>query len=222
MNNQGILVVVSGFSGAGKGTVMKRLLDKYDQYALSVSVTTRAPREGEKDGREYFFRTEEEFEQLIREDALIEYARYVDHYYGTPGAYVEKMLAQGRDVILEIEIQGATKIKKRIPQALLIFVAPPSMEELERRIRGRGTETQEQIASRLERAGEEAEGMDAYDYLLINDDLEECVEELHHIICSEHARTMRNTCMVETLQQDARALKERMDRGGEPPAGTSV
>ncbi len=211
MNKQGILTVVSGFSGAGKGTVMKRLLEKYQQYALSVSVTTRSPREGEKEGREYFFRTREEFERLIAEDALLEYARYVDNYYGTPGAYVESMLSRGRDVILEIEIQGAMKIKKRIPETLLIFVAPPSMEELERRIRGRGTETPEQILSRLRRAGEEAEGMDAYDYLLINDDLEECVEELHHIICSEHARTVRNTAQVKALMEDAGALSRRVN-----------
>lgn len=211
MNEHGILVVVSGFSGAGKGTVMKRLLEKYQQYALSISVTTRSPREGEKEGREYFFRTREEFERLIAEDALIEYARYVDNYYGTPRAYVENMLSQGKDVILEIEIQGAMKVKKRLPGALLIFVAPPSMEELERRIRGRGTETPEQIISRLQRASEEAEGMDAYDYLLINDDLEECVEELHHIICSEHARTDRNGAQVEALQEGARALGRRVN-----------
>lgn len=211
MNKQGILVVVSGFSGAGKGTVMKRLLKKYGQYALSVSVTTRPPREGEQEGKDYFFRTREEFERLIAQDALIEYAAYVENYYGTPRAYVENMLSQGKDVILEIEIQGAMKIKKRIPDALLIFVAPPSMEELERRIRGRGTETPEQILSRLRRAGEEAEGMDAYDYLLVNDDLEECVEELHHIICSEHVKMARNSDQVESLKEGAKALSQRVN-----------
>lgn len=211
MNKQGILVVVSGFSGAGKGTVMKRLLKKYGQYALSVSVTTRPPREGEQEGKDYFFRTREEFERLIAQDALIEYAAYVENYYGTPRAYVENMLSQGKDVILEIEIQGAMKIKKRIPDALLIFVTPPSMEELERRIRGRGTETPEQILSRLRRAGEEAEGMDAYDYLLVNDDLEECVEELHHIICSEHVKMARNSDQVESLKEGAKALSQRVN-----------
>ena len=129
--SKGILVVVSGFSGAGKGTVMKRLLEKYDDYALSVSVTTRAPRPGEEDGIAYFFRSREEFEQLIREDALIEYAQYVENYYGTPRSYVEEQLSAGRNVILEIEIQGAMKVKEKIPEALLVFVTPPTVAELE-------------------------------------------------------------------------------------------
>ena len=128
--NKGILVVVSGFSGAGKGTVMKRLMEKYDDYALSVSATTRKPRPGEEDGREYFFRTRDEFEKLIEEDALLEYARYVENYYGTPRSYVEEQLQAGRNVILEIEIQGAMKIKEKIPEALLVFVTPPTVEEL--------------------------------------------------------------------------------------------
>ena len=135
--NKGILVVVSGFSGAGKGTVMKRLLEKYDDYALSISVTTRNPRPGEEDGREYFFRKREEFEKLIQEDALIEYAQYVENYYGTPRSYVEEQLQAGRNVILEIEIQGAMKVKKKIPEALLVFVTQPTVEELERRLRER-------------------------------------------------------------------------------------
>ena len=139
--SKGILVVVSGFSGAGKGTVMKRLLEKYNDYALSISVTTRNPRPGEEDGREYFFRTKEEFEKLIKEDALIEYAQYVENYYGTPRSYVEEQLQAGKNVILEIEIQGAMKVKEKIPEALLVFVTPPTVEELEKRLKGRGTET---------------------------------------------------------------------------------
>ena len=158
--NKGILVVVSGFSGAGKGTVMKRLMEKYDDYALSVSATTRKPRPGEEDGREYFFRTRDEFEKLIEEDALLEYAQYVENYYGTPRSYVEEQLQAGRNVILEIEIQGAMKIKEKIPEALLVFVTPPTVEELERRLTGRGTETAQVIADRLARAGEEAEVWD--------------------------------------------------------------
>ena len=130
--SKGILVVVSGFSGAGKGTVMKRLLEKYDDYALSISVTTRNPRPGEEDGREYFFRTKEEFEKLIKEDALIEYAQYVENYYGTPRSYVEEQLQAGKNVILEIEIQGAMKVKEKIPEALLVFVTPPTVAELEK------------------------------------------------------------------------------------------
>ena len=150
--SKGILVVVSGFSGAGKGTVMKRLLEKYNDYALSISVTTRNPRPGEEDGREYFFRTKEEFEKLIKEDALIEYAQYVENYYGTPRSYVEEQLQAGKNVILEIEIQGAMKVKEKIPEALLVFVTPPTVEELEKRLKGRGTETAQVIAERLARA----------------------------------------------------------------------
>ena len=206
MNNKGILVVVSGFSGAGKGTVMKELLKRYDNYALSVSVTTRLPRPGEEDGREYFFRTKEEFEQLIREDALIEYARYVDNYYGTPRSYVEQKLAEGKDVILEIEIQGAMKVKESTPEPLLVFVTPPTVEELKRRLEGRGTEEADVIASRMSRAAEEAEGMDAYDYVLVNDDLEECVERMHEIIQSEHFRMNRNTDFIRQIKEESRAF----------------
>lgn len=206
--SKGILVVVSGFSGAGKGTVMKRLLEKYNDYALSVSATTRNPREGELDGREYFFRSKEEFEKLIDEDALIEYAQYVGNYYGTPRSYVEEQLSHGKNVILEIEIQGAMKVKKKNPEALLVFVTPPTVEELKNRLVGRGTETEDVIADRLARAAEEAEGMGAYDYILVNDDLEECVDNLHQIIRSEHARTARNTEFVEEIRQQALVFKK--------------
>lgn len=206
MNKKGILVVVSGFSGAGKGTVMKELLRQYNNYALSVSVTTRAPRPGEEDGREYFFRTKDEFENLIREDALIEYARYVDNYYGTPRSYVEEKLSEGKDVILEIEIQGAMKVKEKIPEALLVFITPPDMPELKKRLEGRGTETAEVIASRMHRAMEEAEGLESYDYILINDKLEECVERMHEIIQSEHFRMSRNQEFVKKIKEEARAF----------------
>lgn len=149
MNQQGILVVVSGFSGAGKGTLMKELLRRYDNYALSISATTRQPREGEVDGEDYFFVTREQFQQMIEDKQLVEYAQYVNHYYGTPREYVEKRMAEGKDVILEIEIQGALKVKKRFPDALLIFVTPPNAGELRRRLVGRGTETIEVINARL-------------------------------------------------------------------------
>ena len=207
--SKGILVVVSGFSGAGKGTMMKRLLEKYDDYALSISVTTRNPRPGEEDGREYFFRKREEFEKLIQEDALIEYAQYVENYYGTPRSYVEEQLQAGRNVILEIEIQGAMKVKKKIPEALLVFVTPPTVEELERRLRDRGTETAQVIADRLARAGEEAKGMDQYDYILVNDTVEECVDHLHQIIVSEHSRASRNTEFIADIQQQTRAFQKQ-------------
>lgn len=204
--NKGILVVVSGFSGAGKGTVMKRLMEKYDDYALSVSATTRKPRPGEVDGREYFFRTWDEFERLIAEDALLEYAQYVENYYGTPRSYVEEQLQAGRNVILEIEIQGAMKIKEKIPEALLVFVTPPTVQELERRLTGRGTETAQVIADRLARAGEEAKGMGQYDYILVNDTVEECVDHLHQIIVSEHSRAFRNVEFIADIQEQTKAF----------------
>lgn len=169
MDERGILIVVSGFSGSGKGTIMNEIMRKYDNYALSVSATTRNPRPGETDGKEYFFKTVEEFEKMIAKDELIEYARYVDNYYGTPRAYVEEQLDAGKDVILEIEIQGALKVKEKFPDTLLLFVTPPTAEELRRRLVGRGTETMDVIDFRMKRAKEEALGMDRYDYLIIND-----------------------------------------------------
>lgn len=204
--SKGILVVVSGFSGAGKGTLMNRLLEKYDQYALSISATTRPPRAGEQDGREYFFKSRPEFEALIRQGQLIEYAEYVGNYYGTPRAYVEEQLESGKDVILEIEIQGALKVKEIFADALLLFVSPPSAQELEQRLKTRGTEDEKLIQSRLRRAGEEAEGVDAYDYLLINDDLEACVDVMHGVIQSEHCKISRNPRFVQTILQELKAL----------------
>lgn len=204
--NRGILVVVSGFSGAGKGTLMKRLMEKYDDYALSVSVTTRSPREGEREGREYFFRTREEFEELIAQDQLIEYARYVDNYYGTPREYVENQLSAGKDVILEIEIQGALKVKKKMPDTLLLFVTAPSAHELKERLQGRGTESPELIKERLERACEEAEGISGYDYLLVNEELETCVDVMHEIIQNEHYRIGRQQAFVENIVQELKAF----------------
>lgn len=202
MNKKGILTVVSGFSGAGKGTIMKELLKKYDNYALSVSATTRVPRPGETDGREYFFKTKEEFEKMIAQDELIEYASYVNNYYGTPKAYVEEQLEAGKDVILEIEIQGALKVKEKMPDTLLLFITPPSVEELRKRLVGRGTETMEVIESRLKRAGEEAEGMDRYDYLIVNDKLDICVEDVHEIIRGEHLRSFRNAEFIEHMKAE--------------------
>ena len=202
MNKKGILIVVSGFSGAGKGTLMKEIMKQYDNYALSISATTRKPREGEVDGREYFFHTVDEFEKMIAQDELIEYAKYVDNYYGTPRAYVEEKLEEGKDVILEIEIQGALKVKEKFPETLLLFVTPPNVEILRNRLIGRGTETMEVIESRMKRAIDESEGMDSYDYLVINDDLQECVEEMHHIIQEEHKRTFRNTDFIEQIKRE--------------------
>ena len=205
MQKKGILIVVSGFSGAGKGTLMKALLKEYDNYALSISATTRKPREGEVDGREYFFKTVEEFEKMIAKDELIESAKYVDNYYGTPRAYVEEQLAAGKDVILEIEIQGALKVKEKFPETLLLFVTPPNAKVLRERLVGRGTETMEVIESRMRRAAEEAEGMSKYDYLVINDDLDICVKEMHEIIVSEHNRTFRNAGFMNQITDELQA-----------------
>jgi guanylate kinase len=202
MSRRGILIVLSGFSGAGKGTLVKALVKKYEGYAVSISATTRDPRVGEVDGTSYFFKTVEEFRQMIQEDAFIEYAQYVENYYGTPKAYVEEMLDQGKDVILEIEIQGAVKVKEKYPEAVLVFVTTPDAETLYRRLTERGTETEEVIASRLARAVEEAKGMDLYDYLLVNDDLDTAVDEFHSIVQSEHSRTSRNICRIEEIRKD--------------------
>lgn len=210
--NKGILTVVSGFSGAGKGTIMKELLAKYGQnYALSISATTRAPRPGETDGVEYFFKSREEFEQMIADGELIEYAQYVGNYYGTPKAYVKKQLEAGRDVILEIEIQGALKVRKQFPDALLLFVTPPSAAELKKRLIGRGTESMEVIENRLARALEEAEGLEEYDYLVVNDVLEECVEEVHGIIQNERYRVSRNADNIREMREELKGFTRRQD-----------
>lgn len=203
---KGILIVVSGFSGVGKGTLMKQLVHSYDNYALSVSMTTRKPRPGESDGKEYFFVSKESFEKKIEENGLIEYANYCGNYYGTPKEYVEKQLEKGKDVILEIEIQGALKVKKRFPTALLLFVMPPSAQELKRRLEGRGTETSEVIAKRLKRATEEAEGIENYDFIVINDKLEECVKEMHGLILAAHETPARNQEFIDNMRKELEAF----------------
>lgn len=201
--NKGILTVVSGFSGAGKGTIMKELMNRYSEdYALSISATTRNPRPGETDGVEYFFRTREEFEQMIADEALIEYAEYVGNYYGTPKAYVEEQLNAGKDVILEIEIQGALKVKQKFPDTLLLFVTTPNAKELKKRLLGRGTESEEVIESRLARATQEAEGIENYDYLVINDVLDESVEKVHQIIQNERYRVSRNIESIHEMRKE--------------------
>ena len=208
--NKGILIVLSGFSGSGKGTIMKELMRRYsEQYALSISATTRKPRPGETDGVEYFFRTKEEFESMIERDELIEYAKYVENYYGTPKAYVEEQLAAGKDVILEIEIQGALKVKDKFPDTVLMFVTPPSAEELKKRLVGRGTEEMSVIESRLSRAVEEAQGIESYDYLVVNDDLDECVEEVHSIIRNEHYRVTRNLSAIYDMRNQLTGFSKK-------------
>lgn len=206
MERKGLLIVVSGFAGSGKGTLMNRLVEDYEGYALSVSMTTRNPRPGEVHGREYFFVSKEEFEQKIDEGGLIEYASYVENYYGTPRDYVEEQMAAGKDVLLEIEIQGALKVKKRFPDAVLIFVLPPSVEELYRRLKNRGTETEDVIRKRMCRAREEAGVIGKYDYIVINDEIEESVKTLHGLIEAAHQTTGRNEEFIRGIQSDLEQL----------------
>ncbi|MCC8066971.1 MAG: guanylate kinase [Clostridiales bacterium] len=209
MDRKGILIVVSGYSGVGKGTLMKALTTRYGQYALSISATTRQPREGEADGREYFFKTREEFEALIEQDRLIEYASFCDNYYGTPKDYVEEQLEQGRDVILEIEQQGALKVKEKNPDILMLFVMPPDTDTLVKRLRGRGTEPEEIIQQRLTQAVEESKHVDQYDYMIVNDDLDRAVEELHHLIESQHNMIKRNLDFTNQIREGLEFLASR-------------
>lgn len=208
MTNKGILTVVSGFSGAGKGTLMRELMKNHDNYSLSISATTRKPREGEVDGREYFFTTKEKFMEMIEDDQLIEYAKYVDNYYGTPRRYVEEQLLKGKDVILEIEIQGALKIKEKYPDSLLLFVMPPNAEELVHRLKRRGTEDLTTITQRMLRACEEARGVEQYDYLVINDKIEDCTKKMHQIIQNEHCKTFRNIDLIENIREELKSFSK--------------
>lgn len=198
-----MVIVLSGFSGAGKGTIMKHLLAEYPgRYALSISATTRSPRPGEVDGREYFFKTREQFEDMIRNHELLEYASFNQNYYGTPKDYVEKLLDEGKDVILEIEVQGALQIRKIFPQALLLFVTPPSGDILKERLLGRGTEDRDVVMQRLSIASREALLMEQYDYIIINDDIEQAVSGVHSLIESEHERVIRNTSFIRKIQKE--------------------
>ncbi len=209
MKQKGILIVVSGFAGTGKGTIMKGLLAKYsEQYALSVSMTTRAPRPAERHGIEYFFSTKEEFKQKIAADGLIEYACYCDNYYGTPKDYVIQQLEAGKDVLLEIEIQGALQVKSKLPETVLVFVMPPSAQILYERLKGRGTETDAVIRQRMLRAVEESQGIEQYDYILVNDDIDVCVEKLHQMIQSEKQRAFRNIPFIENIRKELVDLKK--------------
>ena len=187
----GILFILSGPSGVGKGTVRKRLFEERTELQYSISMTTREMRSGESDGVDYFYKSKEDFEQLIEEDQLLEYAKYVNNYYGTPRNYVEETLAKGKDVFLEIEVQGALQVKENFPQGVFIFLFPPSLEELKNRIVNRGTESQELVINRLKEARKEIEMMHAYDYVVVNDDVSLAVERVKAIIQSEHLRRER-------------------------------
>ena len=192
MNDKGSLFVISGPSGAGKGTVCSAFMDKHPECMLSVSATTRSPRPGEQDGVNYFFLTVDEFEEKIANDGFLEHAVFCGNHYGTPKDAVLKAIENGKDVILEIEVQGAMQVKSHYPEAVFVFVAPPSMEVLEARLRGRGTETDEVIAGRLARAKEEFKMVDKYNYVLLNDTVENATNRLDAIIRAEKCRMERN------------------------------
>ena len=203
MNKKGQLIVISGFSGAGKGTVVKELVGRYG-YSLSISATTRAPRPGEVDGKDYYFKTEAEFRNLIDYNGLIEWAQYVDNFYGTPRKFVEDELAAGRDVILEIEVQGAAIIKEQYPDAMLLFITTMDVATLRDRLMGRGSETEEQVKKRIRRAAEESEMIGNYDYIVINDDLDTCIETVHSVILGGKCKRERNAEFIDQLQADFR------------------
>ena len=204
---RGSLIVISGFSGVGKGTVVKRLVSDFG-YNISVSATTRSPREGEVDGREYYFMGKSEFENLIVYGGFIEWTQYVENYYGTPKKYVEKSLDEGKDIILEIEVMGALNVKRQFPDALLIFISAPSISELRSRLSGRGTESEETIIKRLKKATEEAEDMDKYDYVVVNDDLEECIRTVDSVIKSYRCRRENQMNYIAGIKEELAEIKK--------------
>lgn len=206
---KGLVVVLSGFSGAGKGTIMKHLLNKYPgMYNLSISATTRGKRQGEEEGREYFFKTREEFDRMVANNEFLEHATFNGNSYGTPKAYVQKLIDEGKDVILEIEVNGALQVKKIFPDALLLFVTPPSATELKNRLVGRGTETADVVAQRLSISSKESLLMPKYDYLVINDQIDESVERVHMIIQSAHYAAKANSAQIAELQEELKAFSK--------------
>ena len=194
--SKGILCVVSGPAGVGKGSVCKDYLSRYENTFLSVSATTRQPRPGEENGVSYYFKTKEEFEKMIENGDLLEYAKFCDNYYGTPKKEVRQSLDDGKDIILEIEVQGALKVKEIMPETVLIFVFPPSFEELEKRLVGRNTETPEIIEKRLLRAKEELVISEKYDYIVVNDEIELASQKIHSIIDAEKQKVSRNKKLI--------------------------
>ena len=188
MSKRGKLLVISGPSGAGKSTVVAKAIEGRTDICFSTSVTTRSPRPGEVHGREYFFVNFERFREMVENDELLEHAEYVANRYGTPRSYVEKRLEEGMNVLLDIEVQGARQVRRKMPEAILIFIAPPSLVELERRLRGRGTDTERAIEGRLIRARQEYQEADFYDYLIVNDDVDKAAAKLNAIIEAEHCR----------------------------------
>ena len=209
MMRKGLVTVLSGFSGAGKGTIMKHLLEEYpNRYNLSISATTRNKRIGEEDGREYFFKTRDEFEEMIKNNELLEYAEFSGNYYGTPKEYVNRLVDEGKDVLLEIEVNGALQVRKLFPDSVLLFVTPPSADALKSRLVGRKTESMEEIENRLSISSKESLLMGKYDYLIVNDEIDAAVKEVHDIIECEILRTGRNSAMIEKMQKELSLYKK--------------
>ncbi|ADH99196.1 guanylate kinase [Salisediminibacterium selenitireducens] len=199
---KGLLIVLSGPSGVGKGTVCGALREHDTHIRYSVSATTRSPREGEQEGVNYFYKSKEEFERMIHEDELLEYAQYVENYYGTPRQYVEEMINKGHDVILEIEVQGALQVKETFPEGVFIFLMPPDLKELRNRIEGRGTETKELIDNRMSVAKDEIDLMDKYDYVVENDEVELAVERIKAIVTAENCKKDRLIHLYKELVKE--------------------
>ncbi|MBY7143689.1 guanylate kinase [Virgibacillus sp. NKC19-3] len=202
IEEKGILFVLSGPSGVGKGTVRKELFNHKTDLKYSISMTTRDIRPGEADGVDYFYKTKQEFKNLVEQNQLLEYAQYVNNYYGTPRAYVEETLASGHDVFLEIETQGALQVKENFPEGVFIFLFPPSLEELKNRIVDRGTESTELVRNRLKEARNEIKLMDAYDYVVVNDQVELAVKKIQSIIQSEHLKRERIARQYKQILED--------------------
>ncbi len=209
MSKKGVLIVISGFSGVGKGTVVKKLIEKYG-YSLSVSATTREPRPGEVDGKDYYFKTVAEFENLIDYNGFIEWAQYVENYYGTPRKFVEDEIEKGNNVILEIEVQGAMRVKEQYPNAVLIFLTAPDAHSLKERLEGRGTEDAKVIAKRLKRAYEETDDMPCYDYLVVNDDLDTCVDNVNSVIVAEGFKTSNNQEYITKTKNELAEIRKEI------------
>ena len=199
MKSRGMLIVFSGPAGTGKGTVCKEFLKRNPDSVLSVSATTRLPRPGETDGREYFFVAREEFEETIKKDGFLEYACFCDNYYGTPKKAVDEKLENGFNVILEIEVQGAMQIKEKVPEAVFVFISPPSKKVLRERIEGRGTETPEVINKRMTLAENELKQIVNYDYLIVNDEVEKAVKSFEDIVNAERLKTSRNLNFIQEV-----------------------
>lgn len=198
-NKDGLLVVFSGPSGVGKDSLLQRLLEVNPQISLSISATTRAPRGAEQHGKDYYFLTKEKFQEIIKQDGMLEHAVYCDNYYGTPRQLVEEGIRQGRDVILEIEVQGGAQVRQKNPASVSIFVLPPSMRVLSQRLHKRGTDSEEVIQKRLAKAREEIQKAEQYDYVVINDDLEECVQEICEILSAEKKKASRSGKLIEEV-----------------------